>query len=49
MGSADAVPGISGGTVALVIGLYRRLIDSIATVLDWNTRASAISRRYARR
>ena len=34
MGSADAVPGISGGTVALVIGIYRRLIGSIATVLD---------------
>ena len=35
MGSADAVPGISGGTVALVIGIYRRLIGSIATVLDY--------------
>jgi putative membrane protein len=35
MGSADAVPGISGGTVALVIGLYRRLIDAIATVLEY--------------
>ena len=38
MGSADAVPGISGGTVALVIGLYRRLIDSIATVLEYPRR-----------
>lgn len=29
MGSADIVPGVSGGTVALVLGIYRRLIDSI--------------------
>ncbi len=35
MGSADAVPGISGGTVALVLGIYRRLIDAIATVLEF--------------
>lgn len=29
MGSADIVPGVSGGTVALVLGIYRRLIDNI--------------------
>ena len=29
MGSADIVPGVSGGTVALVLGIYRRLINSI--------------------
>ncbi|MEX1105346.1 MAG: DUF368 domain-containing protein [Ilumatobacteraceae bacterium] len=29
MGSADIVPGVSGGTVALVLGIYRRLIASI--------------------
>ncbi len=29
MGSADIVPGVSGGTVALVLGIYRRLIDAI--------------------
>lgn len=31
MGSADLVPGVSGGTVALVLGFYRRLLDSIRT------------------
>ncbi len=31
MGSADIVPGVSGGTVALVLGIYRRLIESIRT------------------
>ena len=35
MGSADAVPGISGGTVALVLGIYQRLIGSIAIVLNY--------------
>jgi putative membrane protein len=31
MGMADIVPGVSGGTVALVLGIYRRLIDAIRT------------------
>jgi putative membrane protein len=29
MGTADLVPGVSGGTVALVLGIYERLIASI--------------------
>ena len=29
MGTADIVPGVSGGTVALVLGIYRRLIEAI--------------------
>ncbi len=29
MGSADVVPGVSGGTVALVLGVYDRLVGSI--------------------
>lgn len=29
MGAADIVPGVSGGTIALVLGIYERLIDSI--------------------
>ncbi len=29
MGAADVVPGVSGGTVALVLGIYRRLIEAI--------------------
>jgi len=31
MGAADIVPGVSGGTVALVFGIYQRLIDAIRT------------------
>jgi putative membrane protein len=29
MGAADIVPGVSGGTVALVLGIYERLVGSI--------------------
>ncbi|HLA67793.1 MAG TPA: DUF368 domain-containing protein [Acidimicrobiia bacterium] len=29
MGSADVVPGVSGGTVALVLGIYERLVGAI--------------------
>ncbi len=29
MGAADIVPGVSGGTIALVLGIYRRLVASI--------------------
>jgi putative membrane protein len=31
MGSADIVPGVSGGTVALVLGIYERLVHAIRT------------------
>ncbi|RLE16455.1 MAG: DUF368 domain-containing protein [Actinobacteria bacterium] len=30
MGSADIVPGVSGGTVALVLGIYDRLITNVS-------------------
>jgi putative membrane protein len=29
MGGADVIPGVSGGTVALILGIYERLIQSI--------------------
>lgn len=29
MGAADIVPGVSGGTVALVLGIYRRLLANV--------------------
>jgi putative membrane protein len=31
MGTADIIPGVSGGTVALIVGVYERLIDSISS------------------
>ncbi len=32
MGSADVVPGVSGGTIAFISGIYEELIDSIRMV-----------------
>lgn len=32
MGAADMVPGISGGTIALITGIYERLITAIAAL-----------------
>lgn len=29
MGTADAIPGVSGGTMALIVGIYERLLASI--------------------
>lgn len=31
MGAADIVPGVSGGTIALILGIYERLIASVRT------------------
>ncbi|TXR54059.1 DUF368 domain-containing protein [Reinekea thalattae] len=31
MGAADAVPGVSGGTIALITGVYRRFIEALAS------------------
>ena len=31
MGSADIIPGVSGGTMALIVGIYERLIDSLSS------------------
>lgn len=32
MGAADIVPGVSGGTIAFIFGIYEQLINSIKTV-----------------
>ena len=34
MGAADLVQGVSGGTVALITGIYGRLINSIKCFID---------------
>jgi len=35
MGAADAVPGVSGGTIALILGIYSKLIQSISDCLSF--------------
>ena len=32
MGSADVVPGVSGGTIAVVLGIYERLLDAVRAI-----------------
>jgi putative membrane protein len=32
MGAADAIPGVSGGTIALIAGIYDRLVGAIAAL-----------------
>ena len=32
MGGADVIPGVSGGTVALIVGIYERLVTAISHV-----------------
>ncbi|WP_228546303.1 DUF368 domain-containing protein [Halegenticoccus tardaugens] len=32
MGAADAVPGVSGGTIALITGIYERLIGAVTAI-----------------
>ena len=32
MGAADVVPGVSGGTIAFITGIYKELIDSIKSI-----------------
>lgn len=34
IGTVETVPGVSGGTVALVVGIYRQLIDSASHVVS---------------
>lgn len=48
MGTADLVPGVSGGTVALVVGIYPRLVGNIregagalASLLRWDLAGAA--------
>ena len=32
MGSADVVPGVSGGTMAFILGIYEQLLDAISAI-----------------
>ena len=41
MGTADVVPGVSGGTMAVALGIYRRLLVAIASVNAQSLRALA--------
>ncbi|ELY67448.1 DUF368 domain-containing protein [Natrinema versiforme] len=40
MGSADVVPGVSGATIALILGIYDRLIRAITAIDPWAFRSA---------
>jgi putative membrane protein len=48
MGSADIVPGVSGGTVALIVGIYERLVSSIRAGASAAVAALRIDRERVR-
>jgi len=45
MGAADLVPGVSGGTMALVLGIYRRLIAALGALTAAGTWRSLLRGR----
>lgn len=47
MGSADVVPGVSGGTMAVALGIYRRLLAAIESI-DSRALRALISLRFAK-
>lgn len=46
MGSADIVPGVSGGTIALLLGVYEPLLDSLRTLTEPDFVQSLLQRRF---
>lgn len=47
IGCADLVPGVSGGTMALILGIYRRLVTAIGAVTEKPFRASLLRGRLS--
>lgn len=46
MGSADIVPGVSGGTIALLLGVYEPLLDSLRTLTEPEFIQAVLQRRF---
>jgi len=46
MGSADIVPGVSGGTIALLLGVYEPLLGSLRTLTEPAFVQALIQRRF---
>ena len=46
MGAADIVPGVSGGTIALLLGIYEPLLSSIGTLTDRALIEAVLQRRF---
>lgn len=46
MGSADVVPGVSGGTMAFILGIYEELVDSISAFTRRETLGMLLGLRW---
>lgn len=47
MGAANVVPGVSGGTIALLTGIYGRIVDSLSSFTDKNTWKALFRGRFS--
>lgn len=46
MSLADSVPGVSGGTIAFILGFYDRFIDALHAIVSYDPRARNQALRY---
>ena len=37
MGAANVVPGVSGGTIALITGIYKEIIEALNSLMEKET------------
>ena len=47
MGTADLIPGVSGGTIALLVGVYEHLVDCIAATVSRENLRFLLHARFA--
>ena len=48
IGTSDIVPGVSGGTMAVVLGIYRNLVDALKS-FNWVWLKAVLLTRQGRR
>jgi hypothetical protein len=48
MGVADIIPGVSGGTLALILGIYERFIGALSSI-GWGLVRAIFGREFWRR
>lgn len=47
MGAANVVPGVSGGTIALLTGIYSQIVDALSAFTDGRTWKALFSLRFS--
>ncbi len=49
MGGADVIPGVSGGTMALIVGIYERLVSALSSAVSFGLALLRLDFEEARR